>query len=394
MDFECGWIDGVFPLALMPLRLLLTALLLTLASRSRAELAPIDISGFHDGAHHWRVFRDAGRFITVQGDQPSYGPTQVREIVGNILLFQRTNGGWPKDYDMTAILTDEQRARVLATRDGHDTSFDNGNVHSQVTYLARAYTQCGESAWRAACERGFDFLLAAQYPNGGFPQSYPHARDFHAHITFNDFVTIGILHALLDAAEGAPHFTWLDAARRMAAREAVQRGVACILRCQIRVGDQWTGWCQQHDELTYEPRPGRAFELASICPQDTTEIVRFLMRLDTPGDEVTRAVESAVAWLGKVQLTGVRVEKVPAPREDFPGYTSDHDKVVVADPQAPPLWARHYEIGTDRPVFAGRDGVRKYAFAEIERERRTGTPWYGHWPAKLLDKEYPAWRGK
>ena len=63
----------------------------------------------------------------------------------------------------------------------------------------------------------------------------------------------------------------------------------------------------------------------------------------------------------------------------------------MSDVSAPLLWARHYEIGTNKPVFASRDGVKKYAFAEIERERRTGTPWFGHWPQMLIDEEYPAW---
>ena len=45
-----------------------------------------------------------------------------------------------------------------------------------------------------------------------------------------------------------------------------------------------------------------------------------------------------------------------------------------------------------RGVFAGRDGVKRYAQADIERERRTGTPWYGGWPAKLLASEYPEWQ--
>ena len=72
-------------------------------------------------------------------DQPSYAPEQVREIAGNILLFQRENGGWPKDYDMAAILTADQEAAVRATRSKADTSYDNGNLHSQVDYLARAY---------------------------------------------------------------------------------------------------------------------------------------------------------------------------------------------------------------------------------------------------------------
>ena len=86
------------------------------------------------------------------------------------------------------------------------------------------------------------------------------------------------------------------------------------------------------------------------------------------------------------------MEKVPAPVEEFLRHRADFDVVVVADDKAEPIWARHYEIGTDRPVFAGRDAVKRYALAEIERERRTGTPWYGRWPRRMLDVEYPRWR--
>ena len=164
------------------------------------------------------------------------------------------------------------------------------------------------------------------------------------------------------------------------------------MKCQIRVDDRLTGWCQQHDEETYEARPARTFEPASICPQDTTEIIRFLMRLEKPGDEVVQAMDAAVAWLAKVKLSGLRVDKVPAAKEEFLRHTADFDKVVVKDMTAPPLWARHYEIGTDRPIFAGRDAVKKCALAEIERERRTGTAWYGNWPQKLIEPDYPKLR--
>lgn len=343
------------------------------AKTASSELTPIDVSGFRDSARHWREIRNEGRFIKVEPNQPSYAPTQVREIVTNILLFQRDNGGWPKDYDMTAILTEAQKAGVRATHNQADASFDNGNLHSQVAYLAQACAQTGEPAWRDACVRGFDFILSAQYPNGGFPQQFPRPKDFHAHITFNDYAMIGCLHVLKDAADGAPRFAWLDIGRRERARVAVQRAVECLWKCQIRVAGKLTGWCQQHDELTYEARPARTFELASICPQDTTEILRFLMRLEKPDPGIVQAMDAAVAWLAKVKLSGIRVEKVKAPKEEFLRHTADFDKVVVRDATAPPLWARHYEIGTDRPIFAGRDAVKKYSLAEIERERRTGT---------------------
>jgi PelA/Pel-15E family pectate lyase len=357
-------------------------------------LPAIDTSGFGSSRQHWRHIRDSSRFIQVIPGQPEYRPDQVREIITNILLFQRENGGWPKDYDMLAVLTPEQRATVQATRSRTDTSFDNSNIHSQVRYLAQAVAATNEPQWRDACLRGLDFILSAQYRNGGFPQRYPNAKDFHAHITFNDYVMIGCLNVLQDAAEGTPSFAWLDPARRERARDAVRRGVHCIIKCQIAVNGTLTGWCQQHDEVTYEPRPGRTFEPASICPQDTTEILKFLMHLKSPGPQVVRAVDAAVIWLKQVQLPGIRVARVKAPATTFERHDADFDVVVEQDALARPLWARHYEIGTNRPIFAGRDGVRRYALADIERERRTGTAWYGGWPKGLLDREYADWQAR
>jgi PelA/Pel-15E family pectate lyase len=379
--------------------LLFTFFLLGLAGRGTSaseadaiNFTPIDTKPFGSCIQHWRKLRDPGRFIVTLPDQPSYEPTQVREIAENILLFQRDNGGWPKDYDMTAILTDDQRQQVIATRLKQDTSFDNDNIHSQVEYLAKALAQHPDPEWRDACQRGFDFMLRAQYQNGGYPQRFPEPSGYSAHITFNDGVMIGVLNVLMSAAEGASHFDWLDDQRRQLAKQAVEKGVQCILQCQIKVDGKLTGWCQQHDTVTFEPRPARTFELASLCPQDTTEIVYFLMRQQSLDQRQIQAIDCAVSWLKAVQLNGIRVEKVAAPPESFPGYDSDKDVVVTADAGAKPIWARHYEIGTNRPIFAGRDAVKRYSLAEIERERRAGTTWYGHWPKKLIDQGYPRFK--
>ena len=370
------------------------------SSTPTAQIVPeIDPSAFGDSSHHWRKIRDDKRVIQPEADQPGYRPEQSAEIAANILLFQRSNGGWPKDYDMLAVLTDAQREQLAASRDRQDTSFDNHNVFGQVEYLARVYEQTSEAKFRDACLRGLDFMLAAQMANGGFPQTFPKPTGYHRHITFNDGAMIGVLRVLQDPARGAPHFAWIDSARRERAADAVRRGVACILKCQIRVDGRLTGWCQQHDEQTYAPASARTFELASLCPQDTTEIVRFLMSTVDPKSEDAKpsaelidSVEAAVAWLTQTPLSGVRIERVAAPREEFLRHTATFDVVVTPDAKAPPLWARHYEIGTNRPIFAGRDGIKKYEFAQIERERRTGTAWFGSWPRRLIDEEYPAWQ--
>ena len=354
----------------------------------------IDTTGFNDATHHWRAIKEPERVMQMEPDQPSYTGAQVREIAANILLFQRANGGWPKDYDMLAILTDAQKKALGDSHDRSDTTFDNHTTHTQVDYLARAFSQLGDPAYRAACERGLDFMLGAQYPNGGFPQKWPAPKGIGAHITFNDGVMIGILEVLRDAAEGAPHFAWLDANRREQASSAVEWGTGCLLRCQTRVEGELTGWGQQHDEKTLATTSARTFELACTSPADTTEIVEFLMGIERPSPEIIVSVEAAVAWLERVKLEGIRVERIAAPRAEFVRHDTDFDVVVVKDAKAPVQWARMYEVGTDRPIFASRDGVKVYSLAEVDRERRTGSGWYGAYARRLLTRDYPMWRAK
>src|SRR6188768_648821 len=107
------------------------------AAAARARLtATIDTSGFRDATHHWRKINEPERVMQPLPDQPSYGPEQVREIAANVLLFQRANGGWPKDYDMLAILTEAQKQAIRGSHANSDTTFDNHTTHTQVDYLA------------------------------------------------------------------------------------------------------------------------------------------------------------------------------------------------------------------------------------------------------------------
>jgi PelA/Pel-15E family pectate lyase len=111
------------------------------------------------------------------------------------------------------------------------------------------------------------------------------------------------------------------------------------------------------------------------------------MSIERPSDEVIAAIEAAVAWFESARLTGLRVVE-----QDDARAPSGKNKVVAKDPAAAPLWARFYEIETNRPLFADRDGIAKYDLAEIGYERRNGYAWLGNWPQRLLDREYPAWK--
>lgn len=130
----------------------------------------------------------------------------------------------------------------------------------------------------------------------------------------------------------------------------------------------------------------RSYERASISGSESVGIVRYLMDIDDPSSEVIEAIECAVTWFHEVKLTGIRVEKKQG--KSAPG---GYDRVVVKDASAPPLWARFYGIGNNKPIFCSRDGVPRNTLAEISHERRNGYGWYSGKAADLLAEDYPTW---
>ena len=316
-----------------------------------------------------------------------YATADARALADSIVQYQTDSGGWPKNRDMTQPPDAEFLANTAM--DHRAATIDNDATIIQLRYLGRVIAATDATRYGAAFRKGFDYLLAAQYANGGWPQYFPLQEGYYTHITFNDNAMINVMEVLRDAAGGKDPFAFVDAARREKARAAVDRGIACILRCQVTLDGVKTVWCAQHDEKTFAPAKARAYEHPSLSGSESVGIVRFLMAIDRPGPDVVAAVTGAAAWFEKTRLTGFRYEVVDAP--EIPG---GRDRRVIPDPQAGPLWARFYEIGTNRPIFSGRDSVMRYAVSEIEPERRNGYSWYGAWPRQLLEKDYPAWRVK
>ncbi len=365
----------------------------TIRSEAEAGEDPDLTSGFRDSAHHWYDIRDEARVIDPLPDQQRYRPDQVREIADNVLLYQRSNGGWPKNYDMQAILSTEQRQAVERSRGERNTTFDNGATHWHVQFLAQAYGMARDDRYREGCLRGIEFILAAQYPNGGWPQFFPDTSGYRRYITFNDGAMAGILRVLQRITEGDTVYSFVDAGLRDRVRQAFAAGLECVLRCQILQDGRKTAWCQQHDHRDLRPREARSFEPAAICSMESAELVLLLMSLKTPSAGVVDAVQNAVSWFDRTQLRGIRLETVKAPEAEYQYHKADFDRIVVKDPEAPPLWPRFTELGTGRPLFCNRDGNPVYSLAEVDRERRTGYAWYTEEPARVL-KKYSRWQKK
>ncbi len=315
-----------------------------------------------------------------------FNSAEGRAAADNVVRYQSTEGGWPKNVDLLVPVTDAALADIQ--KGGKANTIDNQATTVPIEFLAVATEATGDAKYRTAVERGLDYLLASQFPNGGFPQFYP-LRDhgYYSHITFNDGAMINAVELLRDVAEARAPFAKIDPARRARAADSVARAIDCILKTQLKHDGQLTAWCAQYDEKTLEAAWARKYEPPSLSGGESVGIVRFLMSIEHPSPEVIAAIEGAVTWLRAVAIRGQRLELVPQP-------SGKPDRVLVADPAAPLLWARFYELGTNRPLYMDRDSQSKFDFAQIDAERRRGYDYHGTWPAKLLDKDYPAWRAR
>ncbi len=367
------------------------------ANAQKFTYTAIDAGPFGDASRHWYGIIDKGNIIQPKPNQQRYKPTDVVAVADNILLYQKNNGGWPKNYDMFAILTPDQIDSLQKAKNETNTTFDNATTWTHVDCLAKVYTSTKIEKYKTACIKGINFILAAQYANGGWPQYFPlEKNNYSTHITYNDGAMIGIMGVLDDILNRKPYYLFLDELTEQQHKKieaAFENGLNCIFKTQIVDNGVLTAWCQQHDEVTLLPAWARAFEPPSICGDESADIVLFLMGIKNPSKQIITAINAAVEWMKKSKILYTKVVRIDAPAMVTKFRVSKSDRVVVIDSAAPPIWTRYYELKTNRPLFCNRDSKVVYSLAEVDRERRDGYGWYTYAPQKVLD-EYPAWKAK
>jgi len=154
-----------------------------------------------------------------------YGGAESLRIADNLLLYQHDNGGWEKNIDMAMPLGSAIRAAVIAGKKEAHTTIDNDATYTQMNYLARVYTATRRPEYRDGFERGFEYLLKAQYPNGGWPQFYPSRNGYWDHITYDDDAMIGVMETLRAIVDKEPDYLFAGDDDRAKARAALTRAV-------------------------------------------------------------------------------------------------------------------------------------------------------------------------
>jgi PelA/Pel-15E family pectate lyase len=338
-----------------------------------------------------------GRDMPLTKPAEWYGSAGARHVADIVVSFQTPAGGWGKNLNVADHMrkrgegyASNNISKYLAPDDfdtPHDPhwnyvgTLDNDATNTELQFLARVVTalDAKDSApYRASFLRGLVYLFAAQFPNGGWPQVWPLEGGYHDAITFNDSAVTNTLELLEAVADGKDAFAFVPAKVRQRAAASVARGLECILATQIVENGHRTVWGQQHDALTLQPVAGRNYEPAALSSSESASIMLYLMALPKPSPAMVGAIHAAAAWFQKSAIRDKAYERGPDGRRLTPASGGK------------PIWARFYEIGTGRPIFADRDKSIHDNMEELSRERRMGYSWYNSVPQEALDR-YAQW---
>lgn len=335
-------------------------------------------------------------------DKPAawYGSEAARTVVANILSFQTPAGGWGKNQPRDRAPRQKGQAYVAdnnnkrATPGDFDTAqdpqwtyvgtVDNDATITEIRFLAKAAPQLPAElakACRDATERGVRYLLAAQFPNGGWPQVWPLQGGYHDAVTLNDNAVVEVAELMNWVSRGEAGLAFLPADVKAAAAAAHERAVQLLLATQIRTNGRLTLWAQQHDALTLAPTSARNYEPPALSAGESARALEFLMQQPQPSPQIVQAVHAGIATLRELPVHGRAFVKVDGTRR------------LVDQPGAGPLWARFYDPVTLKPVFGDRDKSLHDDVNDISAERRNGYSWWGTWPVKAL-AAYDAWAAR
>jgi PelA/Pel-15E family pectate lyase len=317
-----------------------------------------------------------------------YAGAEARRIADGIVSFQTPAGGWSKNLNVAdhvrrkgESFAPNNLSHFLGPED-FDTpadphwnyvgTLDNDATTTELLFLGKVIAAKDSAAYRASFLRGVEYLFAAQFPNGGWPQVWPLEGGYHDAITFNDGAVTETLELLQAAGEGKFSFVPAEMAKR--ARASVARGIDCILDTQILENGKRTVWGQQHDALTLKPVAGRNYEPAAECSSESASMVLFLMSLPKPSARVVGAVRDAVEWFEQTAILGKSYVRGP------------QGSLLEDSADGNAIWARFYEIGSRRAIFGDRDKSIHDTMSEISEERRRGYGWYNEVPQGVLDR--------
>ncbi len=253
---------------------------------------------------------------------------------------QGKHGGWRKRpaVDPACLVGVSRRPEAMDIKGTMDDGTQTTAIHFLMDLRRFACLESGcKSSWLdRVIANGLNFLVESQTEAGGWQQEYPEAKGYHRFITLNDGVTSDAISTLLHA------YDEIDDKRLL---QAAVKGGEFLL--QVQGISPQSAWAQQYDE-SHQPAQARLFEPAGYASRETAMAMNALLDLylATGQDRFLSSVRKAAIWLQNAQIkTGI--------------------------------WARLYEVGSGRPLYADRSGGVHYSLNELPESERGRYDWQG-----------------
>jgi PelA/Pel-15E family pectate lyase len=289
----------------------------------------------------------------------SYELTGIRECLEAarktamaLVRGQLESGGWDYRIEFSAEVRKQYAYRADSTarsKRRNVTTLDDNTTQAALSFLMRidqALDFKDESIHEAA-QYALGKLLAAQYPNGAWPQRFsipPDPQEFpvkpadypvtwlreypqqayHTYYTFNDNTMVDVIDMMFLAAE-------IYGYKKYA--EAGQAGGRFILLAQMP--EPQPGWAQQYNAQMH-PAWARKFEPPSITGSESQRVMKTLLRLFelTRDQKFLEPLPRALAYFRSSQLKDGQL-------------------------------ARFYELETNRPLYFTKDYRMTYSDTDL-----------------------------
>jgi hypothetical protein len=256
----------------------------------------------------------------------------ARDAARALAWGQRKEGGWDHRVDVGHL---KPGAKMPVRKSGHCT-FDDGITQGPILFLMELDGELDEPWLDDAIRLALKFTIEAQFDNGAWPQWYPLRGGYHDYYTYNDAAINSCISVMLAAHKRYGKREYLACARL---------GGDFIIASQV--AKPQSGWGQQYSH-DMKPAWARAFEPPGVCSAVTARNIQALCDVyeATEDEKYLGPIPNAIDWLERSKL-------------------------------APDLWARLYEVGTNRPIYGDHDRKIHYTLEEISKERQEGYSWQG-----------------